>query len=111
MMSRWCDQLIHDTGHADRPNGPLCGRSVVWNPCRGNHLGQRSCASAPTGRTYGRNDPIKTLQNTLRGECRPHMRAHPQAGHMGATIRSKRCKTPCEESAVHIWVWAVMALL
>jgi hypothetical protein len=27
------------------------GRSSVWNLCRGNHLGQRSCASATTGRT------------------------------------------------------------
>src|ERR1019366_3041895 len=30
------------------------GRPVVWSACRGNHLGQRSCASARTGRTYGR---------------------------------------------------------
>ena len=65
-MSRWCDRSIHDAGHSDRPNGLLRGRTVVWNPCRGNHLGQRSCASASTGRTYGRNDLIKTLQNTLR---------------------------------------------
>jgi 2-hydroxychromene-2-carboxylate isomerase len=34
--------------------GPFIGRTVVWNPCRGNHLGQRSCASASTGRRYGR---------------------------------------------------------
>ena len=47
----------------------------VWNSCRGNHLGQRSCASAPTGRTYGRK---RSDQNTA--------------------------KTPCEEGAVHIWV-------
>jgi hypothetical protein len=32
-----------------------------------------SCASASTGRTYGRNDLIKTPQNTLRGGGRPHM--------------------------------------
>jgi hypothetical protein len=41
----------------DTPIDPMAsfeGRNVVWNPCRGNHLGQRSCASAPTGRTYGR---------------------------------------------------------
>src|SRR5947199_9169505 len=30
------------------------GRSSDWNLCRGNHLGRRSCASATTGRTYGR---------------------------------------------------------
>src|SRR5208283_5181299 len=49
------------------------GRTVVWNLCRGNHLGQRSCASAFTGRTYGRNDLIKTLPDPLRGGGRPHM--------------------------------------
>src|SRR5271166_6378660 len=53
-MSRWCDRSIHDTEHSDRANGPLAGRPNVWNSCRGNHLGQRSCASASTGRTYGR---------------------------------------------------------
>jgi transposase-like protein len=36
------------------PVAPLLGRSVVWTSYRGNHLGQRSCASASTGRTYGR---------------------------------------------------------
>ena len=30
------------------------GRSNDWNLCRGNHLGQRSCANATIGRTYGR---------------------------------------------------------
>src|SRR5271166_4503572 len=49
------------------------GRTVAWNLCRGNHLGQRSCASAFTGRTYGRNDLIKTLPDPLRGGGRPHM--------------------------------------
>src|SRR5271166_5208567 len=73
-MSRWCDRSIHDAGHSVKPNGPLRGRGFVWNPCRGNHLGQRSCASAPTGRTYGRK---RSDQNTA--------------------------KTPCEEGAVHIW--------
>ena len=31
---------------------PFIGRSCVWNPCRGNHLGQRSRVSALKGRTY-----------------------------------------------------------
>src|SRR6266851_2677824 len=53
-MSRWCDQSIHDERHSAFSSGPLCGRSSVWNSCRGNHLGQRSRASAQTGRTYGR---------------------------------------------------------
>src|ERR1700730_16585721 len=51
------------------------GRSSVWNLWRGNHLGQRSCASATTGRTYGRK---RSDQST--------------AQH------------PCEERAVHIWM-------
>jgi hypothetical protein len=51
------------------------GRSSDWNLCRGNHLGQRSCASATTGRTYGRK---RSDQST--------------AQH------------PCEERAVHIWI-------
>ena len=76
MMSRWCDQSIHDAGHSDRPNGLLFGRYVVWNPCRGDHLGQRSRASAPEGRTYGRK---RSDQSTA--------------------------KPPCEEGAVHIWVY------
>src|SRR6202047_275452 len=51
------------------------GRSSVWNLCRGNHLGQRSCASATTGRTYGRK---RSDQSTA--------------------------QLPCEDRAVHIWV-------
>src|ERR1700682_2160586 len=54
------------------------GRSSDWNLCRGNHLGQRSCASATTGRTYGRK---RSDQST--------------AQHPG------------EERAVHIWIKAI----
>ena len=50
------------------------GRGGVWNSRRGNHLGQRSCASATTGRTYERK-----------------------------RSRSRFCKPPCKEGAVHIW--------
>src|SRR5258706_16135872 len=32
---------------------PNQGRVVVWSSRRGNHLGQRSIATASTGRTYG----------------------------------------------------------
>src|SRR5260370_23597445 len=32
---------------------PKTGRVVVWSSRRGNHLGQRSIATASTGRTYG----------------------------------------------------------
>jgi hypothetical protein len=49
------------------------GRSVVWNSCRGNHRGQRSCASAPQAGHMDASDLIKTLQKTLRGGGRPHM--------------------------------------
>ena len=51
----------------------IAGRSFVRNSCRGNHLGQRSCASATTGRTYERKRSDQ--------------------------ITSKSCK----EGAVHIW--------
>src|SRR5919205_3927815 len=77
VTSRWCDRSIHDARHSDGSSGHLQGRSVVWNSRRGNHLGQRSCANAPTGRTYGRK----------------------QAGQ-------SYCNAPCEEGAVHIWIQA-----
>src|SRR3954447_26085567 len=73
--SRWCDQSILDERNSGFSSGPLRGRLSVWNSRRGNHLGQHSCASAPTGRTYGRK---RSGQNTA--------------------------NTPCEEGAVHIWV-------
>src|SRR3954447_22194549 len=61
----------------DIPHSPVALYEVaqsVWTSHRGNHLGQRSCASAQTGRTYGckRSD-------------------------------QRSCKTPCKEEAVHIW--------
>src|SRR5208283_4172897 len=70
------DGVIDRSTTEDTPIDPMAsykGRTVVWNLCRGNHLGQRSCASAFTGRTYGRNDLIKTLPDPLRGGGRPHM--------------------------------------
>ncbi len=44
----------------------LKGRPAVWNSRRGNHLGQRSRASATTGRTYGRK---RSDQNTAKSSC------------------------------------------
>src|SRR5208337_1684620 len=44
----------------------LKGRAAVWNSRRGNHLGQRSRASATTGRTYGRK---RSDQNTAKSSC------------------------------------------
>ena len=72
--SRWRD--VNRSKTQDTPCFPLAakGRLGVWNSHRGNHLGQRSCASAKTGRTYGRKrSDQSTAQITLRGGGRPHM--------------------------------------
>src|SRR5215470_8923709 len=42
-----------------RPNP---GRVVDWSSRRGNHLGQRSKSTAPTGRTYGCKRSDQTLK-------------------------------------------------
>src|SRR5215204_5472435 len=63
--SRWCDQSILDERNSGFSSGPLRGRLSVWNSRRGNHLGQRSCASAPTGRTYGRKRSDQSTANHL----------------------------------------------
>src|SRR5271166_4926114 len=59
------------------PMALYLGRFVVWNSCRGNHLGQRSCASAPQAGHMDASDLIKALQNTLRGGGRPHTNPEP----------------------------------
>src|ERR1700693_6059402 len=62
--------VINQSKTRDTPCFPLAakGRLGVWNSHRGNHLGQRSCASAKTGRTYGRKrSDQSTAQITLRG--------------------------------------------
>jgi hypothetical protein len=43
---------------------PNKGRVVVWSSRRGNHLGQRSKATASTGRTYGCKRSDQTLKNS-----------------------------------------------
>src|SRR3954453_18875090 len=63
--SRWCDQSILDERNPGFSSGPLRGRLSVWNSRRGNHRGQRSCASAPTGRTYGRKRSDQSTANDL----------------------------------------------
>src|SRR3954471_9456597 len=75
--SRWCDQSILDERNPGFSSGPLRGRLSAWNSRRGNHLGQRSCASAQTGRTYGRKRSDQSTANDLArrgpstyGECR-----------------------------------------
>ena len=63
------DGVIDRSKTRDTPCFPLAakGRLGVWNSHRGNHLGQRSCASAKTGRTYGRKrSDQSTAQITLR---------------------------------------------
>ena len=42
------------------------GRGAVRNSQSGRHLGQRSCATAPTGRTYDRK---RSDQNTVQHPC------------------------------------------
>src|ERR1700747_3331014 len=62
------DGVIDRSKTRDTPRFPLAakGRLGVWNSHRGNHLGQRSCASAKTGRTYGRKrSDQSTAQNNL----------------------------------------------
>ena len=62
------DGVINRSKTRDTPCFPLAakGRLGVWNSHRGNHLGQRSCASAKTGRTYGRKrSDLSTAQNNL----------------------------------------------
>ena len=77
-MSRWCDRSIQGARQSARRNGRQC-RCVVWNSRCGNHLGQRSYASAPTGRTYARkrSDQNICLDLLARGS-RPHMRRDQQ---------------------------------
>src|SRR3954447_11585078 len=61
----------------DIPHSPVALYEVaqsVWTSHRGNHLGQRSCGSAQTGRTYGRKRSDQ-----------------------------RNCETSCEEGAVRIW--------
>jgi hypothetical protein len=76
--NRWYDRSIRDV--YDTPNDPMAvaGRSIVWNVRRGPHLGQRSCAGAPTGRTYERKRSDQIIQ-----------------------------KSSCRQGAVHIWVMGV----
>ena len=66
MTSRWCDRIDPRYGTLRKLQWPFIGRSCVWNPCRGNHLGQRSRVSALKGRTYGRK---RSDHNTAKSPC------------------------------------------
>src|SRR5216684_440674 len=74
---------------------PKTGRVVVWNPRRGNHLGQRSKPTASTGRTYGCKRSDQTVKKLLRHGGRPHM---------DASDPIRPSKNSCGTGAVHIWV-------
>src|ERR1035441_8885046 len=85
------DGVIDRSKTRDTPCFPLAakGRLGVWNSHRGNHLGQRSCASAKTGRKYGRKrSDQSTAQITLRGGGRPHMESRHWTGDSRLNIAS-----------------------
>ncbi|SHG97612.1 hypothetical protein SAMN05444169_5068 [Bradyrhizobium erythrophlei] len=78
------------------------GRRRVWNSRRGNHLGQRSYARAPTGRTYGRKRSDQIIATTaLRGGGRPHMGSRRRLASQAFDLSSdggvnlRRLFTPC----------------
>lgn len=59
--------MIDRSETRDTPLTPLVavGRHDVRNSRRGNHLGQRSCATAYKGRTYDRKRSDQSLLNNL----------------------------------------------
>ena len=62
-----------DARHSVGPIGAR-HRQYVWTSRRGPHLGQRSSATAKTGRTYDRKRSDRTrLQKLLQPRGRPHM--------------------------------------
>jgi hypothetical protein len=74
MISRWCDQSIHDAGHSDRPNGFYLAAMLFGTPVAETILASVHVRACQKAGTYG---PKRSDQSTA--------------------------KTPCEE-AVHIWV-------
>jgi hypothetical protein len=77
MMSRWCDQSIHDERN---PHFPVARYEVAL--LFGTLVAETILASV-------------------------HVRAHKRAGHMDASDLIKALQTPCKERAVHIWKIAV----
>jgi len=61
--------VIDRSNPRDTPKNALAvrGRNSVRNSRRGNHLGQRSCATAQTGRTYDRK---RSDQITAQPTCK-----------------------------------------
>src|SRR5215510_9551130 len=70
------DGVIDRSQDARHSVGPIGARhrQYVWTSRRGPHLGQRSSATATTGRTYDRKRSDRTrLQKLLQPRGRPHM--------------------------------------
>jgi hypothetical protein len=93
------------------PMAPLQGRTVVWNPCRGNHLGQRSYTSASNrpdiwtqrsgqdaAKHLARRRPSTygSRPTSLPGVGRPCIQQslsgadHPSIGHAALSVRNAR---------------------
>jgi transposase-like protein len=69
------------------PVAPLLGRSVVGTSYRGNHLGQCSCASASTGRTYGRKRSDQSTAKHLARKGTVHIWIQAYAAELEKRIR------------------------
>lgn len=69
------DGAIDRSEACDTPSVPMAitGRCLVGNTHRGNHLGQRSRATAPKGRTYGSKRSDQIFRSALARGSRPHM--------------------------------------
>ncbi|WP_290369080.1 strawberry notch-like NTP hydrolase domain-containing protein [Sphingobium sp. CECT 9361] len=69
------DGAIDRSEACDTPSVPVAitGRCRVGNTHRGNHLGQRSRATAPKGRTYGSKRSDQIFRSALARGSRPHM--------------------------------------
>ena len=101
------DGVIDRSKTRDTPCFPLAakGRLGVWNSHRGNHLGQRSCASAKTGRTYGRKRSDQSAaQITLRGGGRPQKRKSGSAPESPAARAAKPPTSSMSPSHARWWV-------
>ena len=73
--------MINRSTTRDTPCTPM----ALYRVARlfGTLVAETILASVHAGRTYGRNDLIKTLQNTLRGGGRPHMGVRSPEGYFG----------------------------
>jgi hypothetical protein len=75
------------------------GRGAVRNSQSGRHLGQRSCATAPTGRTYDRK---RSDQNTVQHPC--------EAGAVHIGHVSGLCTRCCMTAGPDVLRWKLVPL-